>query len=99
MLQRDDPALPCTTLVAPILKRHLQSGFDRGGTIVGVEHTIQRWRQNASELLCKFLRRRVRETRKDHVLQLAGLSGDRIGDGWMRMTMDIHPPRRNRINE
>src|SRR5262245_31019017 len=41
----------------------------------------------------------MRKTREDHVLQLTGLNGDGLCDGGVRMSMKIHPPRRNRINQ
>lgn len=43
------------------------------------------------------LDRLVRETREQNVLELPRLPGDGFGDAGVRVPVQIHPPRRNRV--
>ncbi len=56
-------------------------------------------REPFAQTRSKFFRGLVRESRQNHVLHLLRLLGNRSGNSRIRMSVQIHPPRRHRIDD
>ena len=99
VLQRDELALPRLSDIVPILQRHFQRHFHGGRAVIGEENVFESAGQHAPQSRGKLFGGLVRESGKDHVFELARLSGDSVRDERMRVAVQIHPPGRDGVDE
>ena len=82
-----------------ILARQLHRHFDGRRSVVGIEDARQPGRQHRQQTLGELDRRLVRAVGEDDVLELARLRGERLVQPRMAMAVNVHPPRRDAVEE
>ena len=60
---------------------------------------LQRRRQDAPQTLGEFLGRIMCKSREYHMLEFSSLLGNGFRDQRMRVTMEIHPPGGDRVDQ
>ena len=97
--KRDDAPPLGIAPVLPVLQGHLHGDFDGRRSVVGIEDSRQPGRKNADEPFGEFDRRLVRRAGEDHVFDLLRLLGNRLVQPRMRVAVDVHPPRRDAVEQ
>ena len=77
----------------------LQRDFHRGRSVVGIEDARQSRAAGVRAAARPVPPRAVRAAGEDHVLELARLRGQRLVQLRMRVAVDVHPPRRNAVED
>ena len=83
--------------VAPPLPGHLQGHLHRGGAVIGEEEPLQA--TQPAQAVGELLGGRMAEIGEDHLLEAAGLIGDRGGDAGFAVAMQGDPPAADRIDQ
>src|SRR5690348_2209449 len=99
VLQRDESRLARFAEVSPELQGHFEGDFHSGRAVVGKKDVLERLGEDAPQAHGKLFGRVVRESGKDHVLELAGLFRDGFGDQRMRVAVEIHPPGGDSVDQ
>ncbi len=97
MLQSHDFFFVVLSAVLPILNRQLQGNFHRRRAVVREKNMLQRWRQKLAQLGRNCLNVGMAKPGEQHMIEHLGLFGHRRTDFRMTMAMQVHPPRRNGV--
>ena len=84
--------------IVPIAQRHFQRDLDRRRAAVGKENMGERFGQKVREALGQRARRRMGPAGKDDLVQPGALLLDRSDDFGVAMSMGLHPPAGDGIN-
>ena len=99
VVERDDPLSRRLALVAPVLHGELHRDFDRRRSVVRVEDAREPGGQHADEPFRQIDRRLVRRAGEDDVFERLRLLGNRLVQPRMRVAVDVHPPRRDAVEQ
>src|SRR5207237_685507 len=93
VLKREILRLPRLRPIAlsPILKRHLQSDFDRRRAVVGKENVTEARRRDLCQPTGQPHRRRMSHAQQRDMGNFVKLSPNGLVNPWMPMPMDVAP--------